>query len=330
MSNFGRLERVDLRNGWISEPRDFTPWLAQEENLALLGETLGIDLELEAQERSVGPFRADLVCKDKDYSTWVLIENQLERTDHTHLGQLITYAAGLKAATIVWIAAKFAEEHRAACDWLNEVTNDNVRVFGIEVELWRIGSSPSAPKFNIVSQPNNWSRSVASAKTKIDELGLTAGRQQQLEYWTAVENLILERCKSLRSVKPLAQSWIMHGLGRTGTGLSLAMNTRSKWVRVDISLSGPFAKGRYRLLEKLRDNIEQKIGSALFWQLLPEATESRISCVLENADPTNEEDWSRQHDWLVSMAEKMHIIFKPLILNLPRENTGNLPEEAKE
>src|SRR5215471_1493398 len=88
----GRLEQVDLRTIWATEATAFTPWLAQPENLAILGETLGIDLELEAQERAVGPFRADIRCKDIDTDRWVLIENQLERTDHIHLGQLLTYA----------------------------------------------------------------------------------------------------------------------------------------------------------------------------------------------------------------------------------------------
>src|SRR5688572_23063362 len=108
----GRLTRVDLRDIWLSEATDFTPWLAREENLTVLAESLGIDLELEAQERAVGPFRADILCKDIGSNSWVLIENQLERTDHCHLGQLLTYASGLEAVTIVWIASRFTEEHR--------------------------------------------------------------------------------------------------------------------------------------------------------------------------------------------------------------------------
>lgn len=97
----GRLEKVELRNAWQSESGDFTPWLAREENLKLLGEAINLDLELEAQEKNVGPFRADILCRDTASDEhWVLVENQLERTDHGHLGQLLTYAAGLKAATI--------------------------------------------------------------------------------------------------------------------------------------------------------------------------------------------------------------------------------------
>lgn len=159
--NLGRLERVDLRKEWKTEAQDFTPWLAQEVNLAVLSGALNMGLETVGQEESVGPFRADILCRNTLDDSWVLIENQLERTDHTHLGQLLTYAAGLKTVTIVWVAATFTDEHRAALDWLNEITDERFRFFGLEVELWRIGDSPAAPKFNIVAKPNEWVRAVS-------------------------------------------------------------------------------------------------------------------------------------------------------------------------
>jgi hypothetical protein len=126
MVTLGKLQRVDLREVWETEDRDFTPWLAREEHLSILAETIGLDLEFEAQEKDVGPFRADILCKNMDDDSWVLIENQVERTDHKHLGQLLTYAAGLQAVTIVWVASKFTDEHRATLDWLNLITNDNL------------------------------------------------------------------------------------------------------------------------------------------------------------------------------------------------------------
>jgi hypothetical protein len=151
-----RLQPVDLREAWKNESADFTPWLASKENLPLLGEALGIELELESTEKSVGPFFADILCRVPGSDQWVLIENQLEQTDHTHLGQIITYAAGLNAVTVIWVARKFVEQHRAALDWLNEVTGEGTNFFGVEVELWRIGDSQMAPKFNVVSRPNSW------------------------------------------------------------------------------------------------------------------------------------------------------------------------------
>lgn len=170
----GRLEKAELRQAWNNEAGDFTPWLAEPDNLVLLGEAVGLELELEAQEKNVGPFRADILCKDTLTGNWVLIENQLERTDHLHLGQLLTYAAGLKAVTIVWIAERFTDEHRVALDWLNEITNETINFFGLEIELWRIGDSPMAPKFNVVSQPNDWTKTVLEGTRQLE----TAGRSE--------------------------------------------------------------------------------------------------------------------------------------------------------
>ena len=178
----GRLEKVELRTAWSSESGDFTPWLAMDENLELLGDTIGLDLELEAQEKSVGPFRADILCKETTTGNWVLIENQLERTDHTHLGQLLTYAAGLEAVNIVWVAERFTEEHRATLDWLNEITDDRFNFFGLEVELWRIGGSNMAPKFNVVSKPNDWTKTISGAAAHFQSAELNERKQLWVEY----------------------------------------------------------------------------------------------------------------------------------------------------
>src|SRR6266567_3924265 len=190
----GRLEKIDdLRTAWISESGGFTPWLATPENLKLLGEAVGIDLEFEAQEKEVGPFRADILCKNTLDSSWVLIENQLERTDHTHLGQLLTYAAGLETVTIIWIAKRFADEHRATLDWLNEITNERFGFFGLEVELWKIGDSPMAAKFNVVARPNDWIQTVqTSARTA---QGISETKRIQLEFWTDFKQYMDENGK---------------------------------------------------------------------------------------------------------------------------------------
>ena len=131
----GNIEQIDVREIWEKEDADFTPWLAQEENIRRLSLALGIDLVVEAEEKEVGPFRADILCKDEATEEWVLIENQLERTDHKHLGQLLTYATGLDAVSIVWIAKEFSEEHRATLDWLNKITDDNHNFFGVKIEV---------------------------------------------------------------------------------------------------------------------------------------------------------------------------------------------------
>ena len=152
MPKFGRLQPVELRVAWPNEAQDFTPWLAQEENLALLGEVLGMELEFEGKEINVGSFHADILCKNED-DAWVLIENQLSETNHDHLGKILTYSAGLNAQTVIWIAKKFREEHRAALDRQNEITDERFQYFGIEIKVWKIEDSVPAPEFDIVSKP---------------------------------------------------------------------------------------------------------------------------------------------------------------------------------
>jgi len=136
-STLGRLQKVDIREIWKNEAADFTPWLAEPDNIKLLGDTIGMELEVESVETDVGRYYADILCKETTSDRYVVIENQIERTDHDHLGKTITYAAGLGATAVVWVAKHFTEEHRGAFDWLNEMTKAEVSFFGLEVEAWR-------------------------------------------------------------------------------------------------------------------------------------------------------------------------------------------------
>ena len=175
----GRLSQVDVREVWPSEANSFTPWLAQEENLRLLAETINMSLILEAREKPVGMFRADIIARNVHTGHLVLIENQLERTDHGHLGQLITYAAGFKAVSIVWVSSLFTDEHRAAFDWLNEVTDAGIAFYGLEMELWQIGDSAIAPKFNLVSKPNMFSKRVSERMSESVGMRISYFLQEQ-------------------------------------------------------------------------------------------------------------------------------------------------------
>jgi len=306
----GRLNRVDLRDIWTSEATDFTPWLARPENLEVLADTLSIDLELEAQEKAVGPFRADILCKDIGTDSWVLIENQLERTDHNHLGQLLTYASGLEAVTIVWIAARFTEEHRSTLDWLNKITDETFRFFGLEVELWKIGDSPAAPKFNIVSKPNDWSRSVAHAARAIDGSELTEIRVMQRAYWDAFQSALDQAGGPVSgNRKPQPQSWMAYPIGRTGFHLGAVMLRQTNQVRVELYIAGDKAKAFLGLLEQDSEAVEVEFGSALDWEELPARRDSRISLCLDDVDPENESDWPRQHEWLAQRLKDMHRVF---------------------
>lgn len=308
--NLGRLQPVDLRTIWTNEASAFTPWLAQAENLALLGETIGLDLVLEGTEQKVGPFRADIVCRDTVTDTWVLIENQLERTDHTHLGQLITYAAGLDAVTIVWIAERFTEEHRAALDWLNDVTVPRVTFFGLEIELWRIGDSAVAPKFNLASKPNDWVKAVVAGRGQNER---TDTQDWQLAYWTALMVHIENAGRAIKPRKPQPQYWMDFALGRTNFSLQTVVHAAKRYIGVSLGIAGPNAKAYYRLLVQDKAAIEAAIGQALTWQELPEKKSSYISWYLQTTDPTDQATWPQQHQWMLNTLESFHRVFSPRI-----------------
>lgn len=329
MSGLGRLERVgDLRATWADEARDFTPWLARDENLALLADFLGLGpdgLELEAVERLVGPYRADILCRRTDDGSWVLIENQLERTDHSHLGQIVTYAAGLDAGLVVWIAAQVTAEHRAAVDWLNRIAGeDGPSFFALEIELWRIDGSRAAPRFNAVASPNDWSRQASRAKATLSDGGLSGRQEIQLEYWTAVCALV-DAEAPFRAVSPRGSAHINHGMGRTGAKLAMARNMRDRWIRCEIHLRGRNAADMFGHLSARRERIEGDFGIGLEWEELA-GKASRVAMYLRDVDPDDRADWPRQHRWLVETAIRKHDAFRPVIAEMPRD----LPDEEPE
>lgn len=309
-----RLEQVDLRKVWSREAEGFTPWLAQPDNLDLLGQTLGLTLELDAVEKALGSFRADIVCRE-EAGTYVLIENQLERTNHDHLGKLLTYAASLEAVTVVWLAATFREEHRAVLDWLNRITPREYRFFGVEIEVWRIGDSPEAPKFNVVSMPNDWSRSMAAT---VGDAGLSEARLSQLEYWAGLQSTLdAQKGQVAGNRKPQPQGWMEYPIGRTGFALAAVMNTREKLVRAEIYIRGAQAAERLQALEGQRDQVEQDLGYSLVWgDQSPTARDRRIASYLRDADPEDESDWPRQHEWLATRLNELYGVFVARIRSL--------------
>lgn len=311
----GKLEKVNLRRIWETEAGEFTPWLAREENIRLLGDTIGLELEVEAQEKEVGPFRADILCKDTGTNHWVLIENQLERTNHEHLGQLLTYAAGLNAVTIIWISERFTEEHRATLDWLNEITESQFNFFGLEIELWRIGDSPVAPKFNIIAKPNDWGRTVKAATARIEAENLTETKKLQLEYWSAFREYVLENSNILKPQKALPQHWTNMAIGRSYFHLTAAVDTWDKKISVILVMSGPNSKPHYYLLERDKEQIEKDLGFSPEWRELPDNKESHIT-VRRNINPTERSLWPEQHKWLLEHLEKFHRVFGPRIKQL--------------
>lgn len=326
-TKLGRFEKIELRDIWKTEASDFTPWLAKEENLKLLGDTIGIDLELEAQEKEVGPFRADILCKDTADNSWVLVENQLELTDHTHLGQILTYAAGLSAVSIVWISQRFTDEHRATLDWLNEVTGDSINFFGLEIELWKISDSPVAPKFNIVVKPNEWTKGGGRGG-RLGGRELTSTTKLQLEYWTEFRKYILGRDTQIKPQKAAPQHWMNLSIGRSDFWMYAFVDTRNHRIGVRLVMGGQDKQAHFHLLSDQKETIEKEMGEKLVWDEFPDKKTSYISIYRKDVNPKKRSEWEEQHKDMLDSLERFHKVFAERIKSL---DAGNYqPEEVIE
>ena len=333
-----RLEQItNLRDVWDSEAGDFTPWLAEKANLDLLGDTIGLELELESVEKDVGPFRADILCRDTADGSWVLVENQLERTDHTHLGQILTYAAGLKAVTIVWIAKRFTNEHQATLEWLNDMTGGGVNFFGLELELWRIGDSAIAPKFNVVAKPNTWVKTQAGTSTGSGAGGraITEARQLQLEFWTSFREYLLDGGTTLKTREPHAQMCYDFALGKTGYWLSAAASSYTQQggygsyhIRVELLGNSPAARQFFGNLKIRNREIEEKLGSELGWDMREDLKTWKMYCSLV-ADHRNRDEWPAQFAWLGEKLERFYATFRPMIFGEFPQGECDGPEDDR-
>ena len=316
--DLARLERVDLRTVWTTEAQDFTPWLAQPENLAVLSDTLGMELETAGQEERVGPFRADILCRDTGDDSWALIENQLERTDHNHLGQLLTYAAGLHTVTIVWVAQNFTEEHRAALDWLNEITDDSFRFFGLEIELWRIGNSPAAPKFNIIAKPNEWTRSVGRA-TKTGGINQTSANSQHQRFWGEL-NAHLQAKNSPVQIAVQGpdfrngKHYIRTNIGESGFLVQAVRVPSRQNIHIKVTMSGDNHAENSIWLQQ--QDIQREFAEPLHWRPTSRGQGSVVILRNDNVDPTDESDWPNQVEWMADGLERFARVFPPLIQEL--------------
>ena len=193
-TQLGRLKEVDIRNLWSHEQYDFSEWLSKHENLELLNEVIGITLSEVEKEVYVGSYRCDLVGNDETTGDKVIIENQLEASNHDHLGKIITYASGLDAKVIVWIVKEAREEHRSAIEWLNNNTSERLNFFLIEIHAYQIGDSLCAPKFEIVEKPNGF---IKNAKTQSGTGEYNKSQGEKIEFWTRF-NMCVEKKKNLK------------------------------------------------------------------------------------------------------------------------------------
>ena len=307
------LEPVPLREVWRDEARDFTPWLAA--NPEHLSRALGMDLELVDSEVAVGPFSADVVLRDSNTHDLVVVENFLERTDHDHLGKLITYASGLEASWAVLVAKDFRPEHRSALHWLNKISGSESGFFGVELNAVRIGDSAPAVKLDVVVEPDDFTREVrASNKAE------TAGTSRYRDWWRE----FLPEFHSTypgwsNSQTPSSGNWTNFPSGRSGTVYSLAFSWPKGASRYRLKAGVYLHEGdeAFAALEEQRSAIEESCELELIWDDMPDARAAQIFVTLEDADPDDRESWPRYREWAISTLGELRRCFATSIAELP-------------
>jgi hypothetical protein len=266
VAELGALKRIDAREIWKHEALDFTPWL--RDHIGLLGDALGLELDLVEAEVPVGPFAADLVAKDVSNDRWVVIENQLAPTDHSHLGQLLTYGAGTQtpASVFVWISPEFRDEHRAALDWLNEHSDENSWFFGVAIELLAVDDSLPAPNFRLVSSPNEWEKSGA-----VHTSPRTAAYAQFFgDVLKAYKGAYPGDTHVSGTARHVRRSWFGLTIGKTGFRTNWAF-TIDKRFRVQLYIDcgeETSNKSYFDQLCRHRSEVESEMGHGLEWNRL--------------------------------------------------------------
>lgn len=314
MPSFGVLKKLDPRVAWPKEAHNFTPWLA--ENLEKLGEVLGLDLEMVRRESDVGDFCVDILAKDLGRDRMVIIENQLEPTDHTHLGQLITYAAGLNAGVVIWISRELREEHRQAIDWLNGGRSGlAAEFFGVVVELIQVDDSNPAVHFRPVAYPNDWSkRSAASASSEEN----TPTQEAYRKFFQRVIDELREKHKFTNARVAMPGNWYSYTTGVRGFSYSgsFALGRR---IRTEIYIDVGEADENEQILEKLRkksETLEKEFGDGLVWENMEKSRACRVACYREGSIQDSAEKIEEYHDWMIDRLLRFKRVFGPILPKL--------------
>lgn len=305
MKNLGLLKEIkDLREVWPHEASDFTPWLAEEENLSLLADAVGLDISLDETESSVGDFNVDIYATETGTDRRIIIENQLEDTNHDHLGKLITYASGKGASIVIWVVKRAREEHRSAIEWLNNHTDEDISFFLVEIKLYRIGDSEPAVKFEIVEKPNDWTKEIKKLTA------LDPAKQFRLEYWNAYNDYafaLTDYPKHFKRRKPGTDHWMTLSLGSSAYHLDIDVQQKRSAVSVELYISDD--KELFKKLLQHRETIEAEIGEKLDWRELPDKKASRI-IIEKPVHIDNRDEWDSQFAWLTATAIKFKKAFK--------------------
>jgi len=287
---FDRLRDVSLREAWAHEALAFTPWLAA--NIEHISEAIGVPLELTGTEVAVGPFSADILARNPQDDSVVLIENQLEPTDHTHLGQIMTYLAGLEAKTVVWIAPSFREPHLSAIRWLNQHTADGFSFFALRLRVVRIGESPFAPIFDVIEKPSGWDRRLDEVRRESTQVS-PALSQERLDFWTAYQ----ERHPDADTVVSKLSNFWLHPLGVGGPVVSVWLGRKKVGVFVRHP-SGAAPEPTHELLAPYAGLFEERLDARL-----GAAGYSLLGRDLK-IDMNDRANWPQAIDWLHDMSHR--------------------------
>ena len=282
----GKLEEVDIRELWKHEQYDFSEWLSKEENIEMLSDEIGLTLTEINKEVFVGSYRCDLVAKDETTGIKVIIENQLEATNHDHLGKIITYASGLDANVVIWIVKEAREEHRSAVEWLNNKTTKDISFFLIEIHAYKIGDSFPAPKFVIVEKPNDF---VKIANTSIDSGELSKAQAERLNFWNRFNEVLISRNKPFNVRKATTDHWYDVALGTSEAQISITLVNKTNSIGIEIYINDN--KELFDKLHSLSEEIQNELGFSMDWQRLDNKKASRIIYYIGGLDFDNHENY---------------------------------------
>ncbi len=304
----GKLTEVNVRDLWKHEQYDFSTWLAKDENIEELGSIIGLNLVDVNTEVYVGSYRCDLVAIDETTGIKVIIENQLEATNHDHLGKIITYASGLDAKVVVWVVKEAKEEHRSAIEWLNNNTLSNIAFFLIEIHAYRIGDSLPAAKFEMIEKPNDFIKNTKGSNSKGE---LNKSQAERLEFWTQFNEVIVERGKPFSLRKASTDHWYDVALGITGAHISITLVNKANMVGVEVYIQDN--KELFDSLYEKKTDIEEQTGMTFSWERLNGKKASRIKYSISGLDFDNH---SNYHELMVEIIDKvvtMRDVFKKYI-----------------
>lgn len=306
--SLGKLKEVNIRDVWQHEQYDFSKWLSLPGNIQELSDTIGLSLTDVETEKFVGGYRCDIICKDEITGKNVLIENQLEPSNHDHLGKIITYASGLDAAVVVWIVQEAREEHASAIEWLNKHTGDDLAFFLIEIHAFTIGDSKPAPQFRIIQQPNEFAKMVKEISKNTD---LNESQTYRLEFWNMFNNVIEERGKPFNKHKPSTDHWYTVAIGSSKCHISIDLVNKENRIR--ISLCIPNNKELFDKLSIEKENIEEEANFQFEWDRLDGKKASLIYTYIKGLDFENQGNYKDLMNQIIDYVILFKKAFKKYI-----------------